>query len=89
VVERSASVSDSERGQRNRQPREKSRLRQRSRINYREEEDDDGEDDELMLGAEDNHDEVYGTHPVEIQDCRTSKQAAAGPPPKKRKLAAQ
>lgn len=53
VVERSASVSDSERGQRNRhQHREKSRLRQRSRINYREEEDDDGEEDELMLGAE-------------------------------------
>ncbi|KAF8908863.1 hypothetical protein CPB84DRAFT_1766175 [Gymnopilus junonius] len=89
VVE--VAVSDTERGQRSRQhqPQEKIHLRQRSRINYREQDDDDEEEDELMLGAEDKHDEIYATHPVEPQESRTSKQSAPGPPPKKRKLAAR
>ena len=97
-------ILEEEHGQTKRQqqhPQERARLRQRSRINYREEED------ELMLGSEvclchlafvpvfadkrtqENHDEVFGARPVTPQEARTSKQVATGPPAKKRKLAAR
>ncbi|KAF5315161.1 hypothetical protein D9619_007217 [Psilocybe cf. subviscida] len=46
-------------------PPSSGRLRNLSRINYREDEYDDDED-ELTMGAEDNHEEVYGTKPVGV-----------------------
>ncbi|PPQ87556.1 hypothetical protein CVT25_006199 [Psilocybe cyanescens] len=79
---------------RHQQRNQRSRFRQRSRINYQEEDDDDNEeedeDDELMMGAEENHDEVYGTQPIEAHASQQSKKhSKAGRPAKKRKVTAR
>ncbi|KAF9533246.1 hypothetical protein CPB83DRAFT_890353 [Crepidotus variabilis] len=86
-TERSASQdddADEEEGSEERGDADKNyNLRKPYRPNYLEEDDEEDDDDELMMGAEDNHDEVYGSHPVD------SSRRQNGSPRKKRKFSAR